>query len=276
MRKRADIYAPKSQYEVVEQGVKVIFRARWACSILIYLAAAAILSGQMRSAVPTSDEIIAQMSQAQAANRALFLPYTVTRDYKLFEGQNPSPPKSQVVADIIVVPPDSKKYTIENAAGSMLAQRIVRRALDSEVAFAKDSHATDITPENYDFVLVGKNELNGQRCYLLELVPRRKSKDLLRGTLWVDAETHLPRRVEGEPAKNPSWWLTDVRISIVYGYVGPMWIQTSSTATANVRILGPSSMVWQDVSYQLGDLTHGAALAQSIVPAAETGVEGQR
>ena len=254
----------------------MISRAQWASSILIYLATAASLSGQTRSAVPISDEIIAQMSQAQAANRVLFLPYTVTRDYKLFEGQGPNPPKSHVVADITVVPPDSKKYTIEHAAGSALAERIVRKALDGEVAFATDSLATDIRRENYDFVLVGQNELNGRRCYQLELIPRRKSKNLLRGTLWVDAETHLPRRVEGEPAKNPSWWLTDVRISLDYGYVGPMWVQTSSTATADVRILGPSTMVWQDVSYQLGGLTHGTSLAQSIVPAAETGLEGPR
>lgn len=254
----------------------MIFRAQWACSILIYLAAAASISGQMHSAVPTSDKIIAQMSQAQAANRALVLSYTVTRDYKLFEGQNPNPPKSHVVADITVVPPDSKTYNIENAAGSALAERIVRKALDGEVAFAKDSLATDITRENYDFVLVGQNELNGQRCYLLELIPRRKSKDLLRGTLWVDAETYLPRRVEGEPAKNPSWWLTNVRISLVYGYVGPMWVQTSSTATANVRILGPSSMAWEDVSYQLSDLTSGASLAQIVIPAGEVGAKGHR
>jgi hypothetical protein len=254
----------------------VFSRAQWSCSILAYLAAAASLWSQTRGAVPTSDEIIVQMLQAQAANRVLFLPYTVTRNYQLFEGQGPNPPKSQVVADITVVPPDSKKYTIENAAGSALAERIVRKALDGEVALARDSLATAITRENYDFVLVGQNELNGRRCYLLELIPRRKSKNLLRGTLWVDAETHLPRRVEGEPAKNPSWWLTDVRISLVYGYVGPMWVQTSSKATAKVRILGPSSMVWQDVSYQLGGLPHGTSLAQSIVPAEENGLEGPR
>jgi Outer membrane lipoprotein-sorting protein len=253
----------------------MISRAQLACAILVYLAAAITASAQTQIAVPTSDTIVAQMSQAQAANRSLFLPYTVTRDYKLFEGEAPNPPKSHVVADIIVVPPYSKKYAIQTAAGSVLAERIVRKALDGEVAFAKDSRATDITRENYDFVLVGENELNGQLCYVLELSPKRKSKNLLRGTLWVDAGTHLPRRVEGAPVKDPSWWLTDVRIVLVYGYVGPMWVQTSSQASATVRIIGRSSMLWQDTSYQLGDFPHRTSLAQITVPATEPGPVGR-
>jgi hypothetical protein len=223
----------------------------------------------VQGVVPTSDTIVAQMGQAQAANRAGFLPYTVTRDYQLFEGDAS---KSHLVADIKVVPPASKKYTIDSAAGSAWAERIVRKALDSEVAFAQDSHATDITRENYDFALVGENTLDGQLCYVLELIPRRKSRNLLRGTIWIDAGTYLPRRVEGQPAKDPSWWLADLRVDVVYGYLGPMWVQTSSKVTANVRIFGRSSMVWQDTRYQLGDLAHGASVAQSIAPAGE----GQR
>lgn len=251
-------------------------RAQSTCSILVCLAVAGTASAQTQIAGPTSDIIVAQMLQAQAANRIQFLPYTVTRDYQLFEGETSNLPKSHVVADIVVVPPDSKKYTIQGAVGSMLAERIVRKALDSEVAFAIDSRATDVTRENYDFALVGKNELDGRLCYVLELSPKRKSKNLLRGNLWVDAETYLPRRVEGAPAKDPSWWFTDVRIVLVYGYVGPMWVQTSSKASANVRIIGRSTMIWQDTSYQLGDFPHRTSLAESIAPAGETGPEGHR
>jgi hypothetical protein len=254
----------------------LISRAQVACSILVYCGTVASVSGQTEIAAPTSDTIIAQMVQAQAANRTRFLPSTVTRDYKLFEGETPNLPKSHVVADITMVPPDFKKYSIDTAVGSMLAEKLVRKALDNEVAFAKDSRATDITPDNYDFVFVARKDLDGQPCDVLDLIPKRKSRNLLRGTLWVDAESHLPRRVEGEPAKEPSWWLTDLRITVVYGYVGPMWVQTSSQASANVRIIGPSSMVWQDVSYRLGGPAQGTSLAQSIVPVGEAAAQGPR
>jgi hypothetical protein len=148
--------------------------------------------------------------------------------------------------------------------------------LEGEVALAKDSGATDITSGNYDFLLVRENELSGQRCYVLELLPKRKSKSLLRGTIWVDAGTYLPRRIEGEPAKNPSWWLSQVRLVILYGYAGPMWLQTSSEATANVRIIGRSSMVWQDVRYQIGELIVDGPLAQTVVSVEQTTTEGPR
>lgn len=254
----------------------MIPRAQIACSIFISLAAAACISAQTQTTVPANQDIGGQMAQAQAENRAHFRPYIVTRDYKVFEGEDRNQAKSRVVADITVVPPGSKKYTIENAEGSRLEETIVRKMLDGEVAFAKDSGSTDITHENYDFQLVREDQLNGQRCYVLELLPKRKSKDLLRGTIWVDARTYLPLRIEGEPAKSPSWWLRDVHLVLMYGYVGPMWLQTSSEATSNVRILGRSTMVWQDVRYQIGELTPAVSLAETKVSFGEMAAERPR
>jgi len=148
--------------------------------------------------------------------------------------------------------------------------------LDGEVEFARDSVSTDITRDNYDFLFVREDELMGQRCYMLELRPRRQSKNLLRGTIWVDADTYLIHRVEGEPAKSPSWWVRDVRIVLLYGSVGEMWLQTSSEATANVRILGRSTMLWQNVKYQIGEPIPAASLAQTVFSVGEKTSEGQR
>ena len=222
-------------------------RCRFACPVFIFLAVAANVSAQAQSTAPT---IITEMARAQAENRSHLSPYIITRDYKLLDRQSNPGFKSRVVAKITVLPPDSKKYTIEDANGSGWGEKIVRKMLDGEVAFAKDSGASNITRDNYDFIFVREDEMERQRCYVLELLPKRKSRDLLRGTIWVDANTYLPRRLEGEPGKSPSWWLKDVRIILRYGYVGPMWLQTSSEATANVRILGRSTMLWQDVGYQ--------------------------
>ncbi len=241
-------------------------RAKLGCLIVIYLLAAACVSGQTQTAVPTTEEIVAQMAQAQAENRTHFHPYVVTRDYKLFEGDNHDHARSRIVAHITVVPPDSKKYTIENPDGSVLGERVVRKILDGEVALAKDSASTEITSENYDFRVVREEELGGQRCYILEMVPKRKSKNLLRGTIWVDSRTYLLRRVEGEPVKNPSWWATNIHIALRYGYVGAMWLQTYSEATANIRILGRSTMIWHDVKYEMSELAPGVAVAIELQP----------
>jgi hypothetical protein len=105
--------------------------------------------------------------------------------------------------------------------------------------------------DNYDFRFIREEDVNGHHCYVLELLPRRNAKNLLHGNIWVDAKTYLLHRVEGEPVRSSSWWLRDVRIVLLFGYVGEMWMQTSSESTADVRIVGQYKMISQVVSYQI-------------------------
>ena len=205
------------------------------------------------SIIPPIEAIIAGMAQARAENQAHFRSYIVTRDYKLF-GKERAKTESQVIADISFVPPDTKKYTIQKANGTGFGETVVRRMLMSEVEIARDYASTDFSPDNYDFRFILEENVGGQGCYVLELLPKRKDKNLLQGKIWVDADTYLPKRIEGEPVKTPSWWLRSLRIELSYGEVGGMWLQTALEATAAVRILGPHTMVSRDVKYQLSDL----------------------
>lgn len=222
------------------------------------VAMVACVSAQTRSTVPAVETIVARMAQARAENRTRFRPYNVTRDYKLF-GREREKTKAQVIADIAFIPPDSKKYAIQQANGSGLGGVIVRRMLASEAEVTKDYASTDFSSDNYGFSFLYEEGVMDEHCYVLELLPRRKDKHLLRGKVWVDANTYHPRRFQGELAKNPSWWVRDVRIAFVYGKVGEMWLQTASEASANVRILGPSRMVSRDASYKLNEVVVAAS-----------------
>ena len=218
---------------------------------LYLVAAGAGASAQTRQTVPALETIIARMAQARDENQARFRSYTVTRDYKFF-GKERDTTRSQVIAAVIFVPPDLKNYAIQQTNGTGLGERVVRRMLASEAEIAKDYVSTDFSAANYDFRFIREEEVSGQRCYVLELFPRRKDGHLLRGNIWVDATTYLLRRTEGEPAKIPSWWLRDVRMALLYGDVSGMWLQTALEATATVRILGPYTMVSRDVKYEIG------------------------
>lgn len=219
-------------------------------------------SAQNGSSVPTAETIIARMAQARAENRVRLRPYIVTRNYKLF-GKDESKAKAEVIADVAFVPPDSKKYTIQETNGSGVGQVLVRRMLAGEAEVEKDHLATDLSADNYDFRFVREADVNGQRCYVLELLPRRKEQHLLNGNIWVDADTYLPRRFEGEFAKSPSWWVRDVSVTFVYGDVGGMWLQTATEAAANVRILGRSTMVSRDVKYKITELVATASSVET-------------
>ncbi len=222
------------------------------------VAVVACASAQTGSTVPTVEAIVARMARARTENRAHFRSYIVTRDYKLF-GKERDKTKSQVIADVAFVPPDSKKYTIQQTNGSGLGGMIVRRMLANEAEVTKDYASTDFSPDNYGFRFLRAEGVMDQRCYVLELIPRREDKHLLRGNVWVDANTYLPRRFEGELAKAPSWWVRDVRVAFAYGKVGGMWLQTASEASANVRVLGRSTMVSQDVRYKLNETVAAAS-----------------
>ena len=221
---------------------------------LTLVVAAAPASAQSGSGLPTVQAIVERMGQARTENRARFRPYVVTRNYQLF-GKDQYKTKSQVIADVTFVPPASKKYAIEQTSGGGLGERIVRRMLQSEAEVAKDYSSTDISPDNYDFRFLRDEQVSGeQRHFVLAMLPRRKEKNLLRGEIWIDANTYLLHRVEGEPAKLPSWWLREVRIVLRYSDVDGMWLQTASEATAKVRIFGPHRIVSYDVKYDLGQL----------------------
>ena len=203
-----------------------------------------------------------RMAQARAENRASLRPYTVTRVYRLF-GKERLASKAEVMADVTFIPPDVRRYTIQQANGTILGEKIVREMLEHEKEVVKNYSSTDISPANYDFHFIGEEEFGGQLCYALELSPRRKDKNLLRGKIWVDTTTYLIHRVEGQPARVPSWWLREVRIALVYGYVGGMWLQTASECTANVRLLGQHTIFSRDLDYKIGELATDAGGSMS-------------
>jgi hypothetical protein len=138
--------------------------------------------------------------------------------------------------------------------------------LASEAEVTKDHVSTDISVDNYDFRFLREADASGQRCYVLELLPKRRERHLLHGSIWVDANTYLLRRFEGELAKPPSWWVRDVSLTFAYGDVGGMWLQTATEAAADVRILGRSTMVSRDVKYRFTELVATAFSVETSFP----------
>ncbi len=224
------------------------------------IAAAANAMAQAGNPAPAVETIISRMEQARAENRAHLRPYQVTRDYQLFIGKETQKSKSEVIAGVSFVPPNSKKYVIEETRGGELGETVVRLMLASETELLKNQMTTDISKDNYDFRFIGQKDLEQQSCFVLELLPRRKEKNLLRGTIWVDSLSYMVRRVEGEPAKSASMWLHNLHIVLGYGDVSGMWLQTNSESTADVLLLGSHRMVSRDTDYQIASYAGTAGL----------------
>lgn len=198
------------------------------------------------------DTIVTRMQQAQAQNRTHYRSYLLTREYKLFDKDNPQP-SSEVIADITFQPPDTRQYQIKQTRGSGSCEKLVRRVLDHEAEMSQKPGEVEVSRNNYDFDLVRSDVLDGAPVYVLELKPKRNDKSLIKGEAYVDANTFLIRRIVGHPAKNPSWWIKDLELTLNFSDVKGMWMQTGTHAVAQVRFVGKHVFTSQNLSVRTAE-----------------------
>ncbi|MCU1297490.1 MAG: hypothetical protein JWO91_1768 [Acidobacteriaceae bacterium] len=205
---------------------------------------------------PDLNPILQRLEDVQHQDPARSRPYEVTREYKVFRG-NDEQPTSEVMAQINFVPPDVKTYKITRARGNSRGEKIVRELLDRETESAKKGLGSEISRTNYDFVFLRQENFGVVPEYVLRIVPKRKDKYLLQGQIWVDASTFRVRRIEGVPAKSPSFWIKNIHITLQFAELGGMWVPISFDAIATVRFLG---------RYTLAGLNIRASEPLSTVP----------
>ena len=217
--------------------------------LLLVQTVAAADPGSLSAPGPDLASIIQRMTQAQLDNHNRIKAYSLTREYKLFD-QGASTPKSQVVATINFLPPNAKSYDIEQSTGGM-GERVVRRILDHEVDVTRDFRDAMVNAQNYDFDLLGEETIGAYPCYKLNITARHERKDLLNATLWVDKDSYRILRIEGEPAKNPSFWVKDVHVILSFNEVAGMWMQTETHAVARLRFGGEYKLTSHDLNYDV-------------------------
>lgn len=186
---------------------------------------------------PDLDLILQRLEDIQHQDPAQSRPYEVKREYKLFHGYDKGP-TSEVIAEIDFVPPDKRTYKIIQARGNSTGERLVRELLDRETESVRKEHSTEISRANYDFVFLRRQSFGVVPEYVFAIFPKRKEKYLLRGQIWVDASTFRIRRIEGVPAKSPSFWIKNLHITLQFAELGGMWVPVTFDSIATVRLFG--------------------------------------
>jgi hypothetical protein len=188
-------------------------------------------------APPNLKSILDSLERTGAQNPALSQPHELTREYKVFHGDDPKP-MSDVTTQITFTPPDVKTFKITDAQGSATGKKIVSAILEQEVASATDGHQRDISRANYNFSFLREQDFGVVPEYVLHIIPKRKEKGLLLGDIWVDAKTYRIRQIIGVPLKTPSFWVKDLHITVQFAEMNQMWLPVSVDAIATVRFLG--------------------------------------
>jgi hypothetical protein len=131
--------------------------------------------------------------------------------------------------------------------------------LDSEIEASRDGlrDATQITPRNYTFRLIGSEELAGRKSFVLEVTPKTKNKYLFQGKVWVDAEDYGIARIEGTPAQNPSVWVRKTSFVHRYEKNGPFWLAVSTTSSTDVWVFGRTELLIEYSGYRINEQSAG-------------------
>lgn len=185
--------------------------------------------------------ILQRLEDAQRRDQATSRPYEETREYKVFRG-NDKQPTSEVTAQINFAALGMRAYKITQTRGSSIGDKMVREILDAETESAKNPHGSEIDQGNYDFVYIRREDFGIVPEYVLGIIPKQNDKYLLRGQIWVDASTFRIRRIEGIPAKNPSFWIKNIHVTLQYALLKGMWVPVSFDAIATVRLKGPYTL----------------------------------
>jgi outer membrane lipoprotein-sorting protein len=215
-------------------------------------------------------QIVDRIQQARTVEHDRSIAYTVTREYQL-QAKGAPQANSQVVAQVSFVPPTAKEYTIVKSEGSDRGTGIVRKVLDHEVTMATHADANEVSPANYDFTLIGHDIIDGHDCYLLGITPKREAVELVRGRAWVDAKTFAIRRIQGQTAKNPSFWIKNLNVTLNYAEVKGVWVQTSTQAVADVRIAGPHVLSSRELDVQRATVSARSQTPSKVRPQRSTG-----
>ena len=223
---------------------------------MMYNSLIAVMSFLMASidsppAVSTAGDVVARMITHDRDRQNMLHGYTAMRRYVL---ENRSHHKrAEMLVRMAYERDGSKQFEVVSMDGWGGAQKhVFPRLLEAESEAARPDlvERSRINPENYTFELAGTESVRGRPAYVMAIEPKTPNKYLTRGRIWVDAQEYAVLRVEGEPAKNPSFWFKSVHFVHNYDKTGSFWFAASDHSVTNVRIFGATEMTIEYFDYK--------------------------
>jgi hypothetical protein len=231
------------------------FLAQASVFLLTLLTTFSFAEADLPSPPPLSTDAIVQRLMAANARRSQALRgYHGIRTYHLdYHGLFGSHDAAMQV-EATYIAPDRKDFKIVIESGSkLLINRVLLKLLSSEQEAQKEQNRAEleISPQNYDFALAGTEHTPGGDFYVLDVRPKGKSKYLYRGKLWVDARDFAAARMQGEPAKNPSFWVSHAQIEYRWAKIGGFWLPIHNESVTQVRMGGKAVLTIDYTDYQI-------------------------
>jgi len=245
-----------------------IFAAWLLCgSFLIHSTAQTQLAAESASSVNDAplpvEEVVRSLQQKNAERAAALSGFEGTRVYRMQYHGLPSDREAEMQVEVTYHAPNAKQFSVVSSKGSkFIIDHVFKKLLEGEQEAANDENRrrSALSTENYDFSLAGyENSPDGGR-YILDLLPKTKNKFLYQGKIWVDAKDFAVVRIEGEPGKNPSFWIKKTEIAHKYVKVNDFWLPAENHTESIIRLGGTATL---SIEYRDYKIT-GAAQSESV------------
>jgi outer membrane lipoprotein-sorting protein len=215
-----------------------------------------------------AEQVVKNLTRMNLARAQSLHSYQSTRIYRLEYKGFPGGRTAEMVVTAKYQAPGTKEFEIVSSTGSkVVIDRVFKKLLESE----KEAFETEnqkriaINQENYEFTLAGYENSPRGPAYVLSLNPKTKNKFLFRGKIWVDAEQFAIVRIEGEPAKNPSFWIKGTKIETLYVNVNDFWLPAHNHSITAVRLGGHADLSIEYKDYR----TSGTSPSSKVSSASE-------
>ena len=193
--------------------------------------------------LPSADDVVARMMERDNQRQAALHGYTAVRRYVLENSRHHK--RAEMLVTMRCLDNGSKQFQTVSATGwSAVRNHVFPRLLESEseASLPDVREQSRITPENYSFEMVGKDFIDQHPAYLIGIAPKTHNKYLVRGRIWVDADDYAIVRIEGEPAKSPSFWIKSTHFVHTYQKSGIFWLPSSDLSVTDARIVGATEL----------------------------------
>jgi outer membrane lipoprotein-sorting protein len=217
---------------------------------LMILLLGTLASGQASAPLPSAEDVVAKMMKFDAQRQSELTGYTASRRYVAVNKNR----HAEMVVRVECASDGAKQFTILAEEGSSsIRKHVFQKLLNEETEASRrgSRKGTRLIPANYDFQIVGQEALATGPAYVLEVSPRSPNKYQIKGRIWVDANDYSIVRIEGQPARNPSFWVHDVHFVHTYQKVGQFWFAASTDTTSQIRIFGDSELTIDTAHYKL-------------------------
>lgn len=221
-----------------------------AVSVLLTMAAEPAVSSQA-PAEAAAEPIVTRMVDRAIKQRSELQAYSATRRYTV-RNRHLSRDAS-MTALVVYEAGKGKHFSVVREEGiTGTVRRVLRNILKEEEELSKQRFPqSDIDKSNYRFALLGKETCDSRLCYRLKLIPRRNSKYLFAGDLWVDAKEFAIVSLKGRASGSVSFWVGRPFTEQHFRPINGFWMPSRNQSTAQVKLVGQTQLMIDYWDYKI-------------------------